>query len=655
MSVKFFLINSLMIFFIWISLAQAQETVVYRSAVNVTDPAQRVSALKGFIKNYPESNYAAGARYYIFSAYADLGKTDSALIYASRFTNSYQGFSRLGAYVDVASVLAEKKMGLDTAEAYSSKAAQMAEEQNIRNLAEVLDIRAKILYLIGKSDSALVIEQKVVANNGTNPDFLNNLSIIQEGAGKKDLAIVTAAKAILMGNSDEAVSNFNKWLGEEKPDKKDSYKLREKTVNDILNNYFKNSNDKNSTAAKSKAAVFLANTSVDLKKAGTYSSEALKSLNSKSSLEDRIEYVKNYAIVLAAEKKDNEALKELTSIRKLVDPWDSDFWYTLGKVYEKNNNKNSAEEAYIEGMTAYAAPKLIKSLKDLGLSEPDILKKIESAKESFEKFEPGKYKKTASYKGNIVMAELFTGAECPPCAGADFAFDALSEYFPRNVVAILEYHVHIPAPDPMTNPQTFQRYLYYGGNFGTPTVFIEGTEKITGGGPKFLMANRFHVYQYAINKFLNDKPVAALEGSAKLNSGIVNFSVNIKSDKKLGKNVNVHAALVEKSLQYPGGNGVTNNIFVVRALLEGAAGFPLKLENNKERINNSFDVDKIEKGLTAYLNAPQNDPSWRPNARFTGWRQRTDKINRNNLAVVVWLQNNDTKEIIQSYYMDVEK
>ncbi len=626
MSGKLFVISSFLIFFLCISVGRAQETVIYRSAVNITDPVQRVGALKEFIKNYPESNYAAGARYYLFSAYADLGKTDSALYFASRFINSYPEGSRLGPYIDISEVLAEKKFGLDSADVYSAKAVKLAEERSIRNIAEVLDTRAQILFLTGKPDSALAIEKKVVEGNESNPDYINNLSIFEEGSGKKLQAVQTAAKAILMGNYDDAVTNFNKWLKEVKPDAKDSGELREQTVNNLLDDYLKSSGGKNSVAAKSKASVFLANTGVDFKKARAYSAEAIKSLNNKSSLEDRTDFIKNYAMVLAAENKDKEAVKELESIRKLVDPWDSDFWYTLGKVYEKNSEKEKAENAYLEGMTAYAAPKLVKSLKELGLSEAVILQKIEKAKEGLEKFDPGKYKKPESYKGNVVLAELFTGAECPPCAGADFAFEALSEYYPRNVLAVLEYHVHIPGPDPMTNPQTFRRYLYYGGNFGTPTVFIEGTEKITGGGPKFLMPNRFHVYQFAIEKFLSEKPIVNLNGSAKLDHNVVKFSVNLKSREKLGKDINMNIALVEKSIQYPGGNGVTKNIFVVRALLDNAAGFSINPSKKQQLIKNTFDVDQVERSLTAYLDHPQNDPSWRPNSRFTGWRERTDKI-----------------------------
>ena len=51
-----------------------------------------------------------------------------------------------------------------------------------------------------------------------------------------------------------------------------------------------------------------------------------------------------------------------------------------------------------------------------------------------------------------VLVELFTGAECPPCVAADLAFDALGKTYKPTDVVLLEYHLHIPGPDALTNP-----------------------------------------------------------------------------------------------------------------------------------------------------------------------------------------------------------
>jgi hypothetical protein len=115
----------------------------------------------------------------------------------------------------------------------------------------------------------------------------------------------------------------------------------------------------------------------------------------------------------------------------------------------------------------------------------------------------------------------------------------------------------------------------------------------------------------------------------------------------------LHLALVEKSIDYLGGNGVDKQIFVVRSLIGSGNGIDLHMNNNSENFKEVFDLNKIEEGLTKYLNDPTKDPSWRPNVRFTGWRAKTNKIDGNNLAVVVWVQDNSTKKIFQSFYVDV--
>ena len=168
---------------------------------------------------------------------------------------------------------------------------------------------------------------------------------------------------------------------------------------------------------------------------------------------------------------------------------------------------------------AYDNPK-IKSAADslIGRNKIDpaiLTEKIESERTKAKNFDPGKRTEKNS-TGRIVLAELFTGAECGPCVAADHAFDNLAEYYPRNDLAILEYHVHIPGPDPLTNPDSYRRYSYYGGDFGTPTVFIDGKEKLTGGGNDVVAANRFRVYNYLAGKHGKKKPTpsAALRFAA---------------------------------------------------------------------------------------------------------------------------------------------
>ena len=80
-----------------------------------------------------------------------------------------------------------------------------------------------------------------------------------------------------------------------------------------------------------------------------------------------------------------------------------------------------------------------------------------------------------------MLCELFTGAACPPCVGADLATGALQETFATTELIMLRYHEHIPAPDPFANPQTRQRFQYYNGR-GTPSIYLDGTAFRGAGG-----------------------------------------------------------------------------------------------------------------------------------------------------------------------------
>ncbi len=61
---------------------------------------------------------------------------------------------------------------------------------------------------------------------------------------------------------------------------------------------------------------------------------------------------------------------------------------------------------------------------------------------------PDPWRAPANRSDRVVLAEVFTGSGCPPCAAADLAFEAALARYPRRDFAVLMYHEHIPRPDP---------------------------------------------------------------------------------------------------------------------------------------------------------------------------------------------------------------
>src|ERR1035437_1389113 len=630
---------------------QNKEVETYKNALGIKEPILKIEALKKFTIDFPRSNYSPRAYFAIANNYLDMNNTDSALIFADRCVNFYPPEGRLNPYNNMAYTLVSKKKGLDSALVYTQRAVQFAKSRNIPNIGMYLDTYAAVQYALGKNEEALKTQSEAVKGHEDDPEYLLSLAIYQDAVGKTKEALNTAANVLLRGDAETGLDKFNTWLQKIAPDGNARVQLKKEIGENTVNNFLKSVREEDKFRAKSTSAVFYSALMLDLDTAEAWAMEAVNSINKNTTIEDQINFHKNLALIFASEEKTKTALKELRKVENFVDPWDAGYWITLGNIYEKQKDNKKALDAYISGLYAFETPSVkaaaLTLILKMNLKEEDLKELIEKKQKTSTTFEKGKY--TPKSKEKVLLAELFTGAECGPCQGADVAFDELSEYFPRNSLAILEYHVNIPGPDPMTNPDTYSRYIYYGGTSGTPTAIFEGKEIITGGGPRYLAANRFNLYKYALSKYENQKPEVIISGKAVKKGSDINVNFSLKGKTKDQKDV-LHIALVEKSIDYTGSNTIDKHKFVVRNLLENESGTPI----TSDKISKTFDLTKIEEGLKSYLDNPSKHPSWRNSFGPPTWKARTDKLNRNNLAVVAWIQNPDTREIINSVFLDIK-
>jgi predicted negative regulator of RcsB-dependent stress response len=615
--------------------------------ISMKSKQEKINALHKFQNDHPQSPYNGRASQELINTFLDLNEVDSALFQADKFIQTLPAERKGEIYNDIAYMLAEKDAGLDTALAYSNRAVDLV-HNNPRYLSMYQDTKAYVLYRKGDSKAAVEIQKEAVKGHEDDPVYLYHLALFSEGAGNLKDALKYSAQAVLQGDAGTSLVKFNEWANNM------NHSLKDSIVMDIVHNFIDKMKGVDEKTVRSNAAAFLAETGVNLKLANEWAKDAVNSINDGTLVEDYINYKKNSAIVKTADGKYNEALKDLVKVKDLAAPWSSDYWLTLGKVYEKLNKRQNALDAYITGLAASDNPMLIESAKKLS-SENEIQKKVEKMKDKLSSVKEGKYKSSGNKNGKVVLAELFTGAECNPCIAADRAFDELSEYFPRTDLAILEYHLHIPGPDPLTNPDTFKRYIWYGGNFGTPTVFFEGKEKITGGGPKFITANRFNVYDYIIKKYLDEKPGIQIAGDARLNNDKIDINISLKSNKTKTANPNpmLHIALAEKSVKYIGANGINKHIFVVRDLIDGQSG--TKLSSLNETISREVNIHELKEKINSYLTNPTTDASWKAPS-FHGWRMGINELNKidtKKLVLVVWVQDDNTKEVLQAHYMDL--
>jgi hypothetical protein len=255
-------------------------------------------------------------------------------------------------------------------------------------------------------------------------------------------------------------------------------------------------------------------------------------------------------------------------------------------------------------------------------------------------FKVDKFPGRKAKSNRAVLVELFTGAQCPPCVGADLAFDALAKAYPTSDVVLLQYHLHIPGPDALTNADCEARAGFYGDDKirGTPSIFFSGRVAPIGGGGRDDAPDLFQEYQRVANPFLETSPGVQLSASALRKGDKVEIKATVTDLVKPGEKVRLRFALVEDWVRYKGRNGLTYHHRVVRALPGGPDGFALP--NRVAGHSAVVDLGELRKKLSKYL-----DDFARTEEPFLD-SQRPMRLRH--LSVVAFVQNDATQEVLQA-------
>jgi hypothetical protein len=269
----------------------------------------------------------------------------------------------------------------------------------------------------------------------------------------------------------------------------------------------------------------------------------------------------------------------------------------------------------------------------------------------------------------VVLMELFTGAQCPPCVAADVAFDALfATYKPIDFIG-LQYHLHIPGPDPLTNADSMARQKYYGSEVnGTPSTFFNGRSEAGGGGPMGNSQEKYDEYRAIIDKSLESVKganigVSAIQAGGQIkivaSADVIENGVDHRVDSEPSK-TNLKAkekpkeerinfkrvlrlALTEESIHYVGGNKLRYHHHVVRALPGGPDGKELKDGKGKTEV--TLKLADLKLDLEKYL------------SDFTKTRPFPNplpEIKLDKLSVVAFVQDDSDKSILHAVSVPVE-
>lgn len=265
-------------------------------------------------------------------------------------------------------------------------------------------------------------------------------------------------------------------------------------------------------------------------------------------------------------------------------------------------------------------------------------------------FAVAKYTPTAKRGKRTVLAELFTGSECHPCITADISFEAFLQRYNPADVAVLIYDLHIPGPDLITNPATVARAKFYKAS-STPTYFINGNDRQSGGGINRKDTKVFYdKITPLIDAQLEKGNEADLRLSATIENNLVKTTADFENIKGDYTGLRLYIGLVENELSYMGGNGVRFHPMVVRELGgEGRDGFALKDKNGK--IEWQFDLQKVSDDLKVYIDKYEQD--LQKDDKEFAFSEKKNQLNGKNLSVVAFIQDEKTKNVLQSVYVDL--
>ncbi len=264
-------------------------------------------------------------------------------------------------------------------------------------------------------------------------------------------------------------------------------------------------------------------------------------------------------------------------------------------------------------------------------------------------FKPTKYAgRTDKSANRVAVMELFTGAQCPPCVAADVGFDALiASYKPADAI-FLQYHEHIPGPDPLTNADAVARMAYYSKRNkedfgGTPSAAFNGKPAAGGGGGMANAKDKYAEFTKVLADALEETTAVSVRGAVKRAGDELSVTVELSGTKDLTEDAVLRLVLVEDAVKYVGGNGLRFHHHVVRSMLGTAKG--VKLADLRDgKFTTTQNLTALRADLTKYLDG------YAAKGRAFPYPERP--LDLKGLKVVALVQDDTTGEVVQAAQFD---
>lgn len=334
----------------------------------------------------------------------------------------------------------------------------------------------------------------------------------------------------------------------------------------------------------------------------------------------------------------------------------------LSKIAEQRGNEKKSLDYYVDAMlTGRVDADQITHLRDLYAKVNSI------GDEGLERYLDDVYR--SRYKnplagepwhrtdssGRAVVAELVTGAGCEPCLSVDMAFEAALNRYSRSDLILLAYDWNAPTEDPLSNFGVESRVKYYGLS-GTPSLMLDGKKTKVGEGAPSEAERVYKNLDSAIQQQISLPPKAAISVSGKFADGKVEAKVTLSGLASQNNNLRLHIALVSKEVSYSGENGLRFHSMVMRDLARkaGSEKFGFPIGGGSANIKYVFDLKKISADILKYYDWNLADLKERTHGIVEGsYKEKRNVIVPHGLAIVAFVQDDSSKEILQGSYAEL--
>jgi tetratricopeptide (TPR) repeat protein len=278
-----------------------------------------------------------------------------------------------------------------------------------------------------------------------------------------------------------------------------------------------------------------------------------------------------------------------------------------------------------------------------------------------------KYTPAPSRSSRVVLAELITGGGCIPCIPIDYSFEAALKEYSRRELILLVYHMHAPVSDPLSNHSAENRLKYYDVN-SAPTAFLDGTKFNNPAAPRTveLATSKTQIVHDALASHigvrLTTPEMARLDVKTVREGQNVKVRVNADRIKETFTDVTLHLVLVEEEVSYSGENGLRFHPMVVRNLARKtpAENYGFAIDPSKlNTIEYVFNTEKIVQANLLYYDQYPVERKQELSARLDketldslnfSFREKRHQMDVSKLAVVAFVQDNKTKQILQAAF-----